>query len=222
MAPRPRLTEHGKDGSLVDLLIDGPPDAKTTVALAHGAGIGFDAPFMNIVATGLAERGMRVARFEFDYMAKRRRDGKRRPPDRLDRLLACWREVVAELAADRLVLAGKSMGGRIASMIADDVGASGLVCLGYPFHPAGKPDRLRIDHLGAIRTPTLILQGERDPLGAKAEVEKFPLAASIRIFWLSDGDHGFRPRISSGRTEAENLEDAITEMATFVHGLGFR
>ena len=131
-------------------------------------------------------------------------------------------KVVAEIAADRLVLAGKSMGGRIASMIADDVGASGLVCLGYPFHPAGKPDRPRIDHLGAIRTPTLILQGERDPLGAKAEVEKIPMAASIRVFWLSDGDHGFRPRKSSGRTEAENLEDAITEMATFVHELGFR
>jgi predicted alpha/beta-hydrolase family hydrolase len=204
---------------LVDLLIDGPPDAEMTVALAHGAGVGFDAPFMKIVATGLAERDVRVVRFEFDYMAKRRLDGKRRPPDRPDRLMACWREVVTEIETERLVVAGKSMGGRIASMIADDVGAAGLVCLGYPFHPAGKPDRLRIDHLGAIRTPTLILQGERDALGAKAEVEGYPLADSIRIVWLADGDHGFRPQKSTGRTEAENLEGAISAMAAFVLGL---
>ncbi len=220
--PRPRLPGREKDGSLVDLLIDGPPDANTTVALAHGAGAGFDTPFMNTVAAGLAERGVRVARFEFNYMARRRRDGKRRPPDRLDQLMACWREVAAELGAGRLVVAGKSIGGRIASMIADDVGASGLVCLGYPFHPAGKPDRLRVDHLGAIQTPTLILQGERDALGKKAEVEGYPLAASIRIVWLTDGDHGFRPRKSSGRTEAENLNYAIAAMATFVLGLSFR
>ncbi len=222
MPLRRRLPGRGKDGSLVDLMIDGPPDANTTVALAHGAGVGFDTPFMNTVAAGLAERGIRVARFEFDYMARSRRDGKRRPPDRLDRLIACWRQVVAELGAGRLVVAGRSMGGRIASMIADDIGASGLVCLGYPFHPVGKPDQLRIDHLGAIQTPTLILQGERDALGAKAEVDEYPLATSIRIVWLTDGDHGFRPRISSGRTESENLEDAIAAMATFVLGLSVR
>ncbi len=222
MSPWPRLPGRGKDGSLVDLIIDGPPDADMTVALAHGAGAGCDTPFMNIVAAGLAERGVRVARFEFDYMVKSRRDGKRRPPDRLDRLMACWREVVAEHGDGRLVVAGKSMGGRIASMIADDVGASGLVCLGYPFHPPRKPDQLRIDHLGAIQTPTLILQGERDALGAKDEVEGYPLAGSIRVVWLTDGDHGFRPRKSSGRTETENLEDAIAAMATFVLGLSFR
>ena len=208
------------DTSLVELLIDGPPDAEITVALAHGAGLGLDAPFMNTVATGLSARGIRVARFEFDYMAKRRHDGKRRPPDRMDRLMACWREVIAEIGSDRLVLAGKSMGGRIASMIADDVGALGLVCLGYPFHPAGKPDRLRIDHLGALRTPTLILQGERDALGAKTEVERYPLSDSIRMIWLTDGDHGFRPRKRSQRTEADNLETAVHEMADFANGLG--
>ena len=207
---------------MVDFIIDGPPDADTTVALAHGAGAGFDTPFMNIVSAGLAERGIRVARFEFDYMAKRRGDGKRRPPDRPDRLMAFWREVVAELGAGCLVVAGKSMGGRIASMIADEVRADGLICLGYPFHPSGKPDKLRIDHLGAIQTPTLILQGERDALGAKDEVEGYPLAGSIRVVWLTDGDHGFRPRKSSGRTEAENLDDAVAAMATFVRGLGFR
>ncbi len=200
---------------MVDIHFDGSPQAGTTVALAHGASAGAKTPFMNTVATGLAERGIRVARFEFPYMVRSRHDGKRRPPDRMERLLECWRDVAAQLASERLVVAGKSMGGRVASMIADEVGARGLVCLGYPFHPAGKPDRLRIDHLAAIRTPTLILQGERDALGARAEVESYPLARSIRIVWLPDGDHGFRPRKASGRTEAEILAAAITAMAAF-------
>ena len=200
---------------MVDIHFDGSPQAGTTVALAHGASAGAKTPFMNTVATGLAERGIRVARFEFPYMVRSRHDGKWRPPDRMERLLECWRDVAAQLASERLVVAGKSMGGRVASMIADEVGARGLVCLGYPFHPAGKPDRLRIDHLAAIRTPTLILQGERDALGARAEVESYPLARSIRIVWLPDGDHGFRPRKASGRTEAENLAAAITAMAAF-------
>ncbi len=197
------------------MIFNGPPGAKTVIALAHGAGAGPETPFMNTVAAGLAERGLRVARFEFPYMTRRRLDGKRRPPDRLDRLVACWREVVDELDCERLVVSGKSMGGRIASMIADDVGAIGLVCLGYPFHPAGKPDRLRIDHLGAITTPTLILQGERDALGARSEVEGYTLAASIRIDWLADGDHGFRPRTRTGRTAAENIQAAVAATASF-------
>ncbi len=197
------------------MIFNGPPGAKTVIALAHGAGAGAETPFMNTVAAGLAERGLRVARFEFPYMTRRRLDGKRRPPDRLDRLVACWREVVDELDCERLVVSGKSMGGRIASMIADDVGAIGLVCLGYPFHPAGKPDRLRIDHLGAITTPTLILQGERDALGSRSEVEGYTLAPSIRIDWLADGDHGFRPRTRSGRTAAENIQAAVAATAAF-------
>lgn len=197
------------------MIFNGPPGAKTVIALAHGAGAGAETPFMNTVAAGLAERGLRVARFEFPYMTRRRLDGKRRPPDRLDRLVACWREVVDELDCERLVVSGKSMGGRIASMIADDVGAIGLVCLGYPFHPAGKPDRLRIDHLGAITTPTLILQGERDALGSRSEVEGYTLAPSIRIDWLADGDHGFRPRTRSGRTAAENIQAAVAATASF-------
>lgn len=197
------------------MIFNGPPGAKTVIALAHGAGAGAETPFMNTVAAGLAERGLRVARFEFPYMTRRLLDGKRRPPDRLDRLVACWREVVDELDCERLVVSGKSMGGRIASMIADDVGAIGLVCLGYPFHPAGKPDRLRIDHLGAITTPTLILQGERDALGSRSEVEGYTLAPSIRIDWLADGDHGFRPRTRSGRTAAENVQAAVAATASF-------
>src|SRR5947209_5742628 len=146
-----------------ELLFTGPAQAARTLALAHGAGAGMDTAFMEAFAMGLADRGLRVARFEFPYMAERRKSGKKRPPDREPVLREAWLEVVEQLGADGLLIGGKSMGGRIASLIADQANVAGLVCLGYPFHPVGKPDRLRVGHLRALRTPTLILQGTRDP-----------------------------------------------------------
>jgi hypothetical protein len=121
----------------IEFLFDGPADATWTIALAHGAGAAMDTPFMNCFAGGLANRGFRVARFEFPYMAARRRSGKRSPPDREGVLLDTWRTVIEELGHARLVIGGKSMGGRMASMVADEGQVAGLVCLGYPFHPAG-------------------------------------------------------------------------------------
>lgn len=141
-----------------DILFDGPATARRTIVLAHGAGVGMDSPFMAAMAKGLADRGFRVARFEFPYMAGRR-TGKKRPPDREPALRAAWLRVIAELGADSLVIGGKSMGGRIATLIADEAKVAGLVCLGYPFHPVGKPKQLRVEHLRTIKTPTLILQG---------------------------------------------------------------
>lgn len=204
---------------MTEFLFDGPADAVWTIALAHGAGAAMDSAFMDDVAAGLADAGLRVARFEFPYMAKRRADGRRRPPDRAPVLLECWREVVRDLGPDRLVIGGKSMGGRIASMVADEAGVAGLVCLGYPFHPSGKPERLRVEHLADLKTPTLILQGERDPLGRRDEIESYDLSTAIRVAWLPDGDHGFTPRKSSGRTERDNIDDAIVVAAAFVTGL---
>ena len=202
--------------SSTPLLTDGSADALSTIVLAHGAGAPMDSPFMNRIARGLAERGLRVARFEFPYMAGRR-EGRRRPPDPAKNLLDAWRAVVAELGGGaRLVIGGKSLGGRIASMIADEVGARGLVCLGYPFHPPGKSEKLRVAHLEALQTPTLILQGTRDTLGNRDEVSSYALSRSIRVVWLEDGDHSFKPRAKSGRTEAQNLGEAIEAIAGFV------
>jgi len=202
-----------------DLLLDGPKNAKWTIALAHGAGAGMDTPFMNAFAAGLAETGYRVARFEFPYMAGYRKTGNRNPPDREPVLRETWLKVVDMLGKDHLVIGGKSMGGRIASLIADEAGVAGLVCLGYPFHPTGKPDRLRIEHLKTIVTKTLICQGTRDPFGSQAEVAVYPLSAAIGIHWLEDGDHSFKPRKSSGRSEEQNWEEAIVTIAAFVAGL---
>src|SRR5580698_5044931 len=103
-----------------DLLIDGPKKAKQTIVLAHGAGSGMDTPFMNFFATGLADQGFRVARFEFPYMAAKRNSGKSKPPDREPVLRETWIKVIKKLGHEGLVIGGKSMGGRIASLVADE------------------------------------------------------------------------------------------------------
>jgi predicted alpha/beta-hydrolase family hydrolase len=116
-------------------------------------------------------------------MANFRRTGQKRPRDREPVLRETWLQIVAMLGHQRLVIGGKSMGGRIASLIADEAGVAGLVCLGYPFHPTGKPDRLRVEHLRTIQTPTLILQGTRDPFGSREEVEGPRAAAGEDSRW---------------------------------------
>lgn len=212
------------DGGGLQILFDGPVDAPLTIAVAHGAGAPMDSPFMAFFAEGLASHGYRVARFEFPYMAERRAGGNRRPPDRLPVLIETWRAAIAELCADhaaRLVIGGKSLGGRIASMLADDAGVCGLVCLGYPFHPPGKPvlephEDGRIAHLKTLRTPTLIVQGTRDPFGAPAEVAAYGLSPTIQIHWLEDGDHGFAPRRVSGRTLQQNLDEGLKATVAFL------
>ena len=196
-------------------LIDGPESAPTLV-LAHGAGAPMDHPWMERVAALLAGEGVRTVRFEFPYMAARRTTGKRPGPNPARVLEAAWREVIDDLGAEGLVIGGKSMGGRIASMVAEEAGVAGVVCLGYPFHPPGKPDNLRTAHLEAIQTPVLILQGERDPFGRREEVAGYALSERVRVHWLPDGDHGLKPRKASGRTEAENLAEAVREAALFV------
>lgn len=207
-----------------DWLSDGPDVARATIVLAHGAGAMMDTPFMDAMAAGLADAGLRVVRFEFPYMAKRRSDGKRRAPDRKPVLLEAWREVVTNLGpVEHLIIGGKSMGGRIASELAAaehaELGIAGVACLGYPFHPAGKPDKLRTEHLLAFPIPLLIVQGERDALGGQSEAAGYGLDKSIEIIWLPDGDHSFKPRKKSGHTEQENLATAIAAVAAFAEAL---
>jgi predicted alpha/beta-hydrolase family hydrolase len=198
------------------LRYNGPKDAPLTLALAHGAGAPMDHPFMETMAKGIAAAGFRVARFEFPYMAKRREDGSRRPPDREPVLRATFQDIAGRLGCERLVIGGKSMGGRIASMMADELGVRGLVCLGYPFHAPGTPDRVRADHLKAIKTPTLIVQGDRDPFGTEQEIAGYALGRTVKIVTLPDGEHSFKPRKKSGHTEEENLDAAIKAVIAFL------
>ena len=188
-----------------------------TVALAHGAGALMDSPFMAAFAEGLGKRGFRVARFEFPFVAARRETGVKRPPDRAPVLLDAWREVIGMLGPTNLVIGGKSMGGRIASMVADEMNVRGLVCLGYPFHGPGKPmNPERIAHLEGLKTPALFCQGTRDTLGSFEDVETYTLSNAITMHWLEDGDHGFKPRGKSGFTEAAHWQSAIAAIIQFL------
>lgn len=203
-------------------LFDGDAPARATVLLAHGAGAAMDAPFMNTIAQGLAAHGFRVARFEFAYMAGRRSGGSKRPPPRMPVLEAEYRAAIDVLACTGpLVIGGKSLGGRVASLIADDLFASGriggLLCLGYPFHPPAKPDNLRTAHLAALRTPTLICQGTRDPFGAREEVESYDLSGATTLHWLEDGDHDLKPRKTvTGKSHDDHLADACAAIAQWM------
>jgi predicted alpha/beta-hydrolase family hydrolase len=203
-----------------DFLIDGEADAPTKIVLAHGAGLPMDSPWMSQFAEGLASAGFAVVRFEFPYMRARRIEGRRKAPDRRHVLMDHWRAVIDEVGPPgRLVIGGKSMGGRIASMVADAAQVKGLVCLGYPFHPPGKPERTRTAHLEALRTPTLIVQGTRDSMGKPDDVAGYTLSNRIEILWMEAGDHGFKPTKASGRTPEQAMSEAIAAVAAFAAAL---
>jgi uncharacterized protein len=203
-----------------ELLVDGASGAPLTLVLAHGAGAPMDSPFMATIAHALAGDDLRVVRFEFPYMRARREGRGRTAPDREPVLLDAWREVIASLGGGgQLAIGGKSLGGRIASMVADEAQVRGLVCLGYPFHPPGKPPGARLKHLKTLRTPALIVQGTRDSFGNRSEVEDYELSRQIRVAWMEDGDHSFKPRARSGRTEAQNLAVAVEAVRDFLEAL---
>ncbi|HVP18118.1 MAG TPA: alpha/beta fold hydrolase [Spirochaetia bacterium] len=204
------------------LLIDEPRGsaAGLSIVLAHGAGAAMDSPFMEEIAHALAGESFRVVRFEFPYMQQFRNTGKRGRPDFPSVLEATWRRVVEQLGdPSKLVIGGKSMGGRIASMVCDRAGVKGLVCLGYPFHPTGRPETLRVSQLAELKTPALFLQGERDSLGSREDISGYTLSPAIRIVFLPDGDHSLKPRKASGHTYEENMAQAVREIAAFCAAL---
>ena len=205
-------------------LWDEPPQgACATLILAHGAGAPMDSPFMQRMAQGLVARGVRVVRFEFAYMAQRRVDGRKRPPNPQAQLLQQWRDVHAQVrqqVAGPVAIGGKSMGGRMASLLADELGASALICLGYPFYAAGKPEKPRVAHLAELRTPTLIIQGERDALGNREAVAGYNLSPAIALHWLQAADHDLKPLKASGFTHQQHLDCTVQVIAQRLAGIG--
>ena len=173
------------------------------------------------MAKGLADRGIAVARFDFPYM-EGRADGSasRRPPDPMPKLLDAMRAAAAEARREglRFALLGKSMGGRVATMLADELRADAVVVFGYPFHPPRKPTELRTAHLLTIRTPTCILQGERDPFGQPAEVAGYGLSPAVEVVWFSGGDHSLEPSQRSGFDAREHRERALDLAAAACRG----
>ncbi|UTW01719.1 alpha/beta fold hydrolase [Amphritea atlantica] len=192
------------------MIIEGRAE-KARILLAHGAGAPMDSLFMAQVASGLAAGGVEVIRFEFPYMQQRRIDGKKRPPDRQPKLLEYFTHLIEQFSdTDRpLWLAGKSMGGRMASMLADHPAVAGCFVYGYPFYPPGKQDRPRIEHLITVTNPVHVFQGSRDSMGRKEVVEEYRLSASVTLQWLDDGDHDLKPRKISGITQDEHIADAV-------------
>ena len=194
-------------------------EVSATLILAHGAGAPMDSEWMSNMAARLAAQGVNVLRFEFPYMAQRRIDGGKRPPNPAPKLLERWREVYAQVrrhVTGPLAIGGKSMGGRMASLLADEVAADGLVCLGYPFYAVGKPEKPRVEHLEGLKTRTLIVQGERDALGNREAVERYALSPSIEVLWLVSGDHDLKPLKASGFTHEQHLATAAGRVAAFL------
>ena len=211
---------------MTDLLWTRDLGARATVLLAHGAGAPMDSSFMTRIADGLAARGLSVARFEFGYMAKRRTTGKKFPPPKAEKLIPEFQAAIAAaLAAPErvgpVVIGGKSMGGRVAAMTAGealDAAVAGVACLGYPFHGPGRPEEIRLTPLQNGLLPTLVLQGERDEFGSRAEVETLPVGERVRFEWIEDGSHDFGPRGSSPATLKSNIQHACDTLAAFALG----
>lgn len=200
--------------------INQPEQPQAILILAHGAGAGMDSPFMQSMAEGLCAQQILTIRFEFPYMQQQRETGQKRPPNPQKQLLETWRSTFATVQVQYpdlpILIGGKSMGGRMATLIADELDCAGVIGLGYPFHPPGKLDKLRLQHLADIQTPTLILQGTRDSFARADAIRTFTYSTNVQLIWLTDGDHSFKPLKSSPYSETELLQQAIQHSTQFI------
>ena len=198
--------------------------AKAVMILAHGAGAPMDSLFMELLAEALAAQGIENVRFEFPYMVKRREDGRKRPPDRQPALLEAFREQVSLARAELgtripLLVGGKSMGGRMATLLAagECKGVDGVACYGYPFHPPGKLDRWRTEHLDKVAVPLLVVQGTRDPFGKPDELKaQGQIPGLTRVCWLDGGNHDFQPLARQPEQQSDLIAQAALLTRQFV------
>lgn len=194
-----------------------PVQSKAVFIFAHGAGADSNSEFMQSMARLISHPTVEVVLFDFPYMLKRQQTGKKSPPDRMPKLIEAYRQQIAEYAkGHKVFIGGKSMGGRVASMIADDEQVDGLICMGYPFHPPGKPENLRTEHLKDLKTPTLILQGTRDPFGKPEEVATYGLSSRIDVNWLEDGNHSLETLKRSKISTEQSWKSAAQQARTFI------
>jgi predicted alpha/beta-hydrolase family hydrolase len=226
-----KLTVQASSEETVTALLY-PADKKkklnATILLGHGAGADQTSGFMVLFARGLAERGLDAMTFNFIYTEKRRG-----APDPKPKLEKCYRAVIdtalnhKKLKGNRLVIGGKSMGGRISSQVAAEAcekgeelakQIGGLVFLGYPLHPPGNPAKLRVEHLPGIKMPMLFVQGTRDSLGASSEITPFikKLRLPATMFEIEGGDHSFKAPKKFGRTQDEIYEAVMDEIVRWV------
>ena len=212
--------------SVTALLYPAPDPAGTCLILAHGAGAPQQSPFMVKFATALAARGIDTVTFNFLYTEQ-----KKRVPDRNDKLELCWTRVIETFHAEiipkklgkrKLAIGGKSMGGRIATQVAagapvaDEIAA--LVLLGYPLHPPGRPEQLRVKHLPAIHTPMLFIQGSKDAFGTPNELRPIlrPLKARTELYVVEGGDHSFKVPKSTGLSQEKVYDNVLDEIVRWL------
>jgi predicted alpha/beta-hydrolase family hydrolase len=197
--------------------IDKADSPVASFIFAHGAGANKDSEFMQAVTENLVRQRINVVRFNFEYMQKAIALNKRYPPDRIDKLCLYYHQIVSEVSDTLpIFIGGKSMGGRVSTMILEQSKAKAAICFGYPFHPPGKLDKLRVDHLQELSKPLLVLQGERDTFGSQTEVSLYSLSKMVKCCFLADGDHSLKPRKSSGLTQADNINKATDMAAKFI------
>jgi predicted alpha/beta-hydrolase family hydrolase len=223
-----------EDGTKINMLSNTVVNAKAQVIFAHGAGANMSHEFMDEISLLLNGAGINVLRFNFPFMDKRALTGIKYPPDRMPKLLVCYEDVIGyvveKLASNELPLfiGGKSMGSRVAATLTagpEELAPyllnkiSGVFCLGYPFHPAKKPDKLRLEPLVHAKRPVLIVQGDRDTLGNKAEIISYQLAEHCQCIFLEDGDHSLKPRVKSGFTQQAHMNTAVEEIVLFIDQL---
>lgn len=200
------------------------------IILAHGAGADMNHAFMEKVAELLNQENINVLRFNFPYMDKRIALGKRYPPDRMPKLIDCYKSIISGFKLNKgksdtlpLFIGGKSMGSRVAATLASDNEClslfEGVFCLGYPFHPPKKTDKLRLEPLQNTHKPIFIVQGDRDTLGSKDEVISYKVSELCEFVFLNDGDHSLKPRVKSGFTHQQHMESAVQEIAQFIRGV---
>ena len=193
------------------------------LVLAHGAGAGERHPFMVTVGRGLAERGIDVVTFDFPYMQQ-----KRKAPDKAPVLEAAFRDAIEQARTHvtpghALVIGGKSMGGRMATHLAAQnfEGLRGVLALGYPLHPPGRPDQPRVAHLPSIAAPVLIVQGERDSFGTPAELRPVikTMRAAVTLHVVAGGDHSLAVPKSSATPQKEVYATVLDTIASWIHSV---
>jgi len=201
----------------------------TLFLFTHGAGAGIESDFMKKMVRDLNKYGLQTIPFNFPYMKIMQETGKRRPPDRMPKLIQAFKDQLEiyqdEYPKKKLVIGGKSMGGRVASLVASEIekaknnNISACICLGFPFHPPKKLDKYRGEHLSELNTPTLILQGERDTFGTRSEIDGYSLSSSVTVNFIPDGDHSFKPRVRSGHTLEGNIDLSVKKVIEFLASL---
>ena len=204
---------------LDNILLKGPKEGKNILLLAHGAGAPMDSIFMRTISKGLNENGIITIRFEFPYMAKRRL-GKKSFPDKIPVLCEFYTSLYYQIKKlypnKKIWLSGKSMGGRVSTIVSKSIDVEGVVVFGYPFHPINNIDNIRLDNLQLDGPPILIIQGTRDKFGNIEEVKKYNINKKNFIYWLNEGDHSFNTLKKSSISTQKSIQKACDIASLFI------